>query len=92
MAGNSDVVERRVKVLATLGQHAARSDVKVMQELMRHADPGISMKLYAQAISADKRRAQTRIVKMVAGTAKNEEVSAVLLFFLRSRMGLWLTH
>jgi integrase len=52
-------------------------DVKVMQELMRHADPRTAMTLYAQAVGSDKRRAQTRIVKMVAGAAKNNGRAAM---------------
>ncbi|MCU1286295.1 MAG: Site-specific recombinase XerD [Acidobacteriales bacterium] len=52
-------------------------DVKVMQELMRHADPRTAMTLYAQAVGTDKRRAQTRIVKMVAGTAKTQGKAAM---------------
>jgi integrase len=40
-------------------------DVKVVQELCRHATPGITMGLYAQAFSEDARRAQNRLVEMV---------------------------
>lgn len=40
-------------------------DVKVVQELCRHATAGITMALYAQAFSDDARRAQNKLVEMV---------------------------
>jgi integrase len=40
-------------------------DVKVVQELCRHASPIITMGLYAQAFSEDARRAQGKVVEMV---------------------------
>ena len=40
-------------------------DVQVVQELCRHATPGITMGLYAQAFSDDARRAQNKLVEMV---------------------------
>ncbi|MGB2635151.1 MAG: site-specific integrase [Candidatus Acidiferrum sp.] len=40
-------------------------DVKVVQELCRHASPGITLGLYAQAFSEDARRAQNKLVEMV---------------------------
>jgi len=40
-------------------------DIKVQQELMRHADIRTTMNLYTQAISDQKRKAHGRIVKMV---------------------------
>ena len=40
-------------------------DIKVQQELMRHADVRTTMNLYTQAISSDKRDAQQKIVQMV---------------------------
>ena len=39
--------------------------MKVVQELARHATPGITMALYAQAFSDDARRAQNKLVEMV---------------------------
>lgn len=40
-------------------------DLKVQQDLMRHADIRTTMNLYTQAISEQKRQAQGRIVEMV---------------------------
>ncbi len=40
-------------------------DVKVVQELLRHANSRITLDLYAQAGMPEKRRAQSKVVKMV---------------------------
>ena len=40
-------------------------DVKVVQELLRHANSRITLDLYAQAGMAEKRLAQSRLVKQV---------------------------
>lgn len=40
-------------------------DVKTVQELLRHANSPVTMNLYAQAITQNKRDAQSRIVTMV---------------------------
>ncbi len=40
-------------------------DVKTVQELLRHANSLVTMNLYAQAITQNKRNAQSRIVMMV---------------------------
>ncbi len=40
-------------------------DVKVVQELLRHANITTTMNLYAQAFSHDAREAQGKIVEMV---------------------------
>ena len=40
-------------------------DVKVVQELMRHANPNTTLGLYVQAFSEDARQAQGKIVEMV---------------------------
>ncbi|HEY6447309.1 MAG TPA: hypothetical protein VIY53_12680, partial [Acidobacteriaceae bacterium] len=40
-------------------------DVKVAQELLRHANSRITMDLYTQAVSADKRDASLRQVEML---------------------------
>jgi hypothetical protein len=36
----------------------------VMQELLRHANSRITLDIYTQAMSPEKREAQTRVVKM----------------------------
>ncbi|MFB3813103.1 MAG: tyrosine-type recombinase/integrase [Terriglobales bacterium] len=40
-------------------------DVKVVQELCRHANPNTTLALYAQAFSEDARQAQGKVVEMV---------------------------
>jgi integrase len=60
---------KKLGIKKTIGWHTFRrsftsilkasgADVKVVQELARHATPGITMALYAQAFSEDARRAQ----------------------------------
>jgi hypothetical protein len=44
---------------------ASGEDVKVVQELMRHANPNTTMALYAQAFSEGARQAQGKVVEMV---------------------------
>ncbi len=39
--------------------------MKIVQELARHATPGITLALYAQAFSDDARRAQNKLVETV---------------------------
>jgi integrase len=41
------------------------ADVKVVQESLRHANGRITMDLYTQALSEDKRTAQTKVVQMI---------------------------
>jgi integrase len=45
-------------------------DVKVVQELLRHANSRITLDLYAQAGMAEKREAQHKVVEMVLGKGK----------------------
>jgi integrase len=40
-------------------------DVKVVQELLRHASARITMDVYAQAMTPAKRAAQQKVVRMV---------------------------
>jgi site-specific recombinase XerD len=42
-------------------------DVKVAQELLRHANSRITMDLYTQVVSSDKRSASGRQVEMMLG-------------------------
>ncbi len=43
------------------------SSVKTTQELMRHATAGITLELYAQAVTEDKRAAQNALAALIAG-------------------------
>lgn len=45
------------------------SSVKTTQELMRHATADITLELYAQAVTEDKREAQNALAALIAGTA-----------------------
>jgi integrase len=49
-------------------------DVKVVQELMRHANISVTLNIYAQAITQSKRDAQSRVVSLLLN--KNEEKSS----------------
>ncbi len=40
-------------------------NVKVVQELMRHATSRCTLEIYSQASRADKRKAQQRVVQMI---------------------------
>jgi integrase len=40
-------------------------DVKTVQELLRHASSQITMDIYTQAVNPAKRKAQSRVVKML---------------------------
>ena len=70
------------KLPATSGWHTFRhtyatllkgngEDVKVVQELMRHANISVTLNVYAQAITQTKRDAQSRLVSLLLD--KNEE-------------------
>jgi integrase len=46
-----------------------RVDVKVMQELLRHASSRVTMDTYTQAVTAQKREAQSGVVRLFRGSA-----------------------
>ncbi|HXC94517.1 MAG TPA: tyrosine-type recombinase/integrase [Edaphobacter sp.] len=56
------------RTLATLLQSSGAS-VKTTQELLRHASPGITMGVYAKAVTADKRKAQDSIAALFVGNS-----------------------
>ena len=56
------------RTLATLLQSTGAS-VKTTQELLRHASPGITMGIYAKAVTAEKRRAQDIIAGLFVGNS-----------------------
>jgi integrase len=66
-------IARRVGIGKKIGWHTLRhtlatslhhngEGIKVVQELLRHSSCRITMDIYAQAVSVDKRRAQSRVV------------------------------
>jgi integrase len=57
------------RTLATLLQSSGAS-VKTTQELMRHSSPGITLGIYAKAVTADKRQAQDVIAALFMGEAE----------------------
>jgi integrase len=44
---------------------ATGADIKVMQELLRHASARVTLDTYTQAITDKKRRAQTKVVRLL---------------------------
>ena len=46
-------------------------DVKIAQELLRHANSRITMEVYTRAVSAEKRNASGKQVEMLLGTENN---------------------
>ena len=46
---------------------ANHADVKVMQELLRHASSRVTLETYTQAITAQKREAQSSVVNLIYG-------------------------
>jgi integrase len=45
-------------------------DVKVVQELLRHANSRITLDTYTQAMTPAKREAQSKVVRMILPTPK----------------------
>jgi integrase len=50
---------------------AHNDDAKVVQELLRHASFSITMNIYAQAVTKNKRAAQSKVVEMVASSMRD---------------------
>jgi site-specific recombinase XerD len=40
-------------------------DIKTVQELLRHANSRITLEVYTQAVTSNKRAAQSKVVKMM---------------------------
>jgi hypothetical protein len=49
---------------------ATGADIKVMQELLRHASARVTLDTYTQAITDKKRRAQTKVVRLLVSREK----------------------
>jgi integrase len=50
---------------------ATGADIKVMQELLRHASTRVTLDTYTQAITKQKRNAQSAVVKLLVGSRKS---------------------
>ena len=61
---------RTLAPLLTAGDETA----KTTQELMRHANAGITMNLYAQALTPVKRAAHLKVVEMIRPVAEGGSV------------------
>jgi integrase len=46
---------------------ANRVDIKVMQELLRHASSRVTLDTYTQAVTSQKREAQSNVVQLLRG-------------------------
>ena len=56
--------------------NANRENPKVIQELLRHANLRITMDTYVQAMSDEKRKAQSKVVEMIMpGTRKGSALA-----------------
>jgi len=49
-------------------------DVKTVQELLRHANSRITLEVYTQAVTSNKRAAQNKVVRMMVPEARNTDV------------------
>jgi integrase len=56
---------------------ASGAGIKATQELMRHASAEITLELYAQAVSSDKRQAQNALSELIAGAIVQEVPASV---------------
>ena len=75
-AENNRHVAVKLGISGRLGWHTFRhtfstllratgADIKVMQELLRHASARVTLDTYTQAVSDKKRRAQTKVVRLL---------------------------
>jgi len=78
MRNRISVVARRVGITKKIGWHTFRhtcatllrasgADIKVVQELLRHASCRVTLDTYTQAVTEQKRAAQNKIAGMVRG-------------------------
>jgi len=74
---------RKAGIAKRLGYHSFRRttasllkangvDVKIVQELMRHANSNITMNIYAQALTPAKREAQNKLAAMILPREKDD--------------------
>ena len=85
LSGLGEPIAKRLSITKKIGWHAFRrtlatlltgsdENAKTTQELMRHANAGITMNLYAQALTAVKRAAHLKVVAMIGPTAETASV------------------
>jgi integrase len=78
MSYNIQPVARKLGITKRISWHTFRrtytsvlkdngEDVKVVQELLRHASTRVTMDIYAQALTPTKRAAQRKVVRMIRG-------------------------
>jgi len=74
-------IAKRLSITKKIGWHTFRrtlatlltgsdENAKTTQELMRHANAGITMNLYAQALTRAKRAAHLKVVEMIRPAAE----------------------
>ena len=56
--------------------YSNEQDVKTAQELMRHSTPHVTMGVYAQAVTEQKRQAQERLARSILQGAESERAIA----------------
>jgi Phage integrase family len=56
--------------------HANREDPKVVQELLRHSSIQVTMDVYTQVVTSEKRKAQSRVVELIAPRPRPEAGNA----------------
>ena len=61
---------------------ANRADIKVMQELLRHASSRVTMDTYTQAVTAQKRKAQSGVIRLLRVRAMAPTTGARVCAFL----------
>ncbi|PYU62297.1 MAG: hypothetical protein DMG55_04515 [Acidobacteria bacterium] len=79
-------IAKRLSIAKKIGWHTFRrtlatlltgsdENAKTTQELTRHANAGITMNLYAQALTPAKRAAHLKVVEMIRPAAETASVS-----------------
>jgi integrase len=48
---------------------ANQTDIKVMQELLRHASSRVTLDTYTQAVTLQKRKAQSKVIRLLRASA-----------------------
>jgi integrase len=74
-------IAKRLGITKRIGWHTFRrtyssilkdngEDVKVVQELLRHASTKVTLDVYSQALTPSKRAAQRKVVQMIRGESQ----------------------